>query len=71
MPTIVDESCPFISHFLKFEARCAYKCADPKRNCYLRRRAREEREKVRAKLAKKKATRRTRKKNALYDRSRP
>ena len=58
MPTIVYETCPFISQFLKFEARCAYKCADPKRNCYLRKRAREEQEKVRAKLASK-APRRT------------
>jgi hypothetical protein len=55
MPTIVYETCPFISHFLKFEARCAYRCADPKRNCYLRKRAHEEQEKVRAKLADKDA----------------
>ena len=59
MPTIVYETCPFISHFLKFDARCAYKCADPKRNCYLRKRAQEEQDKVRAKMVKK-ATRKTR-----------
>lgn len=53
MPTIVDENCPFVSRFLKFDARCAYKCADPIHNCYLRKRAREEQEKVRAKLNKK------------------
>ena len=41
--------------FLKFEARCAYRCADPKRNCYLRKRAQEEQDKVRAELAKKPA----------------